>query len=486
MDSYLGEMISLGSHPDKLTINLLTMKASDVQKSSVPGVSVEDVVGAIESRLLRVNPEEKLPLLYLIDSIMHNSKGKYPVKFSKNIAYMFQDAYKEAPNAKNKDSMKRLLGRWVMGDPIGRPTPKSLAKIHKDVFDPNFNEGAFIADQEHKFPLLKQPTVNTCSTRFHPNQHVPQSVYDDMLAKEASHVLSELLDSMEVPRSQHLTLNEIRIDRPELHKQVLDRAKDSLVNVHVRVPTPVPYHHVQEPYHHEQEQQHHHEQDTYVQEPSYQSRRNSPAHFSPPTERFDDWDPKQIAAAPDAAYVALVINHNAVEQSSFRDRNSQLCFRNKEQLGDFQAYRDEMVKKIENLGKSFDGLKARGWFLASESWLEGVSFKMIVDGTGFDDEENEDGAIIEDDEQLQLARQDSQVSVDPRLHAVPEDESQTACPITGLEFKKFWSDEEGQWMFEDAIKPVEDGPIYMASAYFEQNAKRKSESPEISAKKLKI
>ena len=59
-------------------------------------VTIIMTVLAVTTRLLccvQVRPEMKLPLLYLIDSIMKNLNGKYLQQFSHNIVRVFCHAF---------------------------------------------------------------------------------------------------------------------------------------------------------------------------------------------------------------------------------------------------------------------------------------------------------------------------------------------------------------------------------------------------------
>jgi hypothetical protein len=91
-DMYAGKVRSLGGHPDKNTINDLTRIAQDVART--PGVhnggTAELVVGIVEHNLLRSFPDHKLPLVYLMDSILFNVRGVYMGLFNAHLAAIFQ------------------------------------------------------------------------------------------------------------------------------------------------------------------------------------------------------------------------------------------------------------------------------------------------------------------------------------------------------------------------------------------------------------
>jgi hypothetical protein len=88
---YAGKVRSLGGHPDKNTINDLTRIAADVAR--MPGLhnggTPELVVGIVERNVLRSLPDHKLPLVYLMDSILFNVRGVYQQLFSQHLATIF-------------------------------------------------------------------------------------------------------------------------------------------------------------------------------------------------------------------------------------------------------------------------------------------------------------------------------------------------------------------------------------------------------------
>ncbi|GAX20175.1 hypothetical protein FisN_12Hh019 [Fistulifera solaris] len=71
---YREELEMLGSFPDKVKINSLTMIAGDYAESKSSAASIYQV---IRDRLLATNRDNMLPLVYLLDSILKNVRGFY-------------------------------------------------------------------------------------------------------------------------------------------------------------------------------------------------------------------------------------------------------------------------------------------------------------------------------------------------------------------------------------------------------------------------
>lgn len=65
-------------------------------------------------------PGQKLPILYLIDSICKNVGGVYIDHFARNIVSTFMDAY-TLTDAQTRRSFERLLQTWKNGLPNGHP-----------------------------------------------------------------------------------------------------------------------------------------------------------------------------------------------------------------------------------------------------------------------------------------------------------------------------------------------------------------------------
>jgi pre-mRNA cleavage complex 2 protein Pcf11 len=70
--------------------------------------------------LLQNAPSQKLPVIYLIDSICKNVGEPYIQLFARNIVSVFLDAYTLA-EVQARRSFERLLQTWKNGMPDGRP-----------------------------------------------------------------------------------------------------------------------------------------------------------------------------------------------------------------------------------------------------------------------------------------------------------------------------------------------------------------------------
>ncbi|KAG7305107.1 hypothetical protein JYU34_010576 [Plutella xylostella] len=89
----------------KPLINMLTILAEENIEHA--GVIVETV----EKHLEKVHPDIKLPILYLVDSIIKNVGGAYTSKFSEKIVNMFTRTFKQV-DEKTRSQMFKLRETW--------------------------------------------------------------------------------------------------------------------------------------------------------------------------------------------------------------------------------------------------------------------------------------------------------------------------------------------------------------------------------------
>ncbi|ODN00139.1 Pre-mRNA cleavage complex 2 protein Pcf11, partial [Orchesella cincta] len=89
----------------KPLINLLTMMAEDYIRHA------PSIVQVIERHLTTVRPEIKLPVLYLIDSIIKNVKKDYVELFTQNIVSTFCGVF-EKVDEKTRGLLWKLRGTW--------------------------------------------------------------------------------------------------------------------------------------------------------------------------------------------------------------------------------------------------------------------------------------------------------------------------------------------------------------------------------------
>ncbi|XP_070503584.1 pre-mRNA cleavage complex 2 protein Pcf11 isoform X2 [Chironomus tepperi] len=103
-DEYLSSLMDLNVNSKPL-INMLTMLAEDNMECG------HVIVRAIEKHLAQVSFDVKLPILYLIDSIVKNVGAKYKQLFAQNIVNIFCGVF-EKVNEKVREKMFNLRQTW--------------------------------------------------------------------------------------------------------------------------------------------------------------------------------------------------------------------------------------------------------------------------------------------------------------------------------------------------------------------------------------
>ncbi|KAI9258979.1 hypothetical protein BDA99DRAFT_484022 [Phascolomyces articulosus] len=98
----------------KPIITNLTIQAQENQYAAAA------IVREIEQQIRHNAPGQKLPVLYLIDSICKNVGGVYIEHFGRDIASTFLDAY-TVTDPNTRKSFERLLHTWKNGMPNGAP-----------------------------------------------------------------------------------------------------------------------------------------------------------------------------------------------------------------------------------------------------------------------------------------------------------------------------------------------------------------------------
>ncbi|XP_033212729.1 uncharacterized protein LOC117170223 isoform X2 [Belonocnema kinseyi] len=103
-DEYISSLADLSVN-SKPMISMLTILAEESMKHAPA------IVHAVEAHLQKVKSDCKLPVLYLIDSIVKNVKGNYLELFSQNIVKTFCSVFEEVDEA-TRLSMHKLRQTW--------------------------------------------------------------------------------------------------------------------------------------------------------------------------------------------------------------------------------------------------------------------------------------------------------------------------------------------------------------------------------------
>ncbi|KAG1442011.1 hypothetical protein G6F56_011240 [Rhizopus delemar] len=154
----------------KPIITNLTIMAQENQTAAT------GIVREIENRLRMNTAGQKLPILYLIDSICKNVGGVYITIFGRNMVNAFLDAYTlSEPSAKER--FERLLQTWKNGMPNGRPVfarhiiepiEKSIAYLREKQADEQQNASNSIhVNPKFINKCIPCPAFSDCKTGKH-------------------------------------------------------------------------------------------------------------------------------------------------------------------------------------------------------------------------------------------------------------------------------------------------------------------------------
>lgn len=407
-------MGDLGSHPDKAKINAITMLAEDYADDRE---GAEEFYKIVRSRILSADTANacKLPLVYLVDSILNNAKGEFMAVVEDTISRVFLSVYIKIAEA-HKKKLKRLLGIWKDNERFSGETiatmegfcsssSLSLSSIPAvDVDDlramlTSMGEDVSLEDLIKKDPELVKNMYNNLSVfREERDKHEAESAVEpqtfwerpeaqDVNLLEASGIMKKLED---------ILLERVRNGEGEGAPLLLAAAGtkkylQTLVTSFKNKP---------------------HED---VFSSANTTSNVDPADF---TSEMLGHNTKQNDNVVFTLYGALPFD-SKVDGRRF---NSQVLL--KEHL--------EALSKVDELTICMNAL---GWFQGEENWLEASELNPAA---GEDDGEGGDNAAEEDD----------------KKDVVEADEMRDKCMICGKKFVNVYDDDECMYFSQDARELV--------------------------------
>lgn len=349
---------------------------------------------------------------------------------------------------------------------------------------------------------------------------VTQDQYDQMLVERATKILANLQDTLEVSEAERIQLNDLP-DRPELWQQVYDIARAELsaagITVHtgptantrlaptyvsssqpsafqphrelhygqgsfpshvggpnMSQPPPAMAQPPQQPVHQHQAPQQPSQHETHYS----QAPRTPPLAPSPKPRQA--WDIESLRDTTQAVQIATTLYQMCQPDGSYLDSISGLRFADEDKLQKYKNERETIEKELHAASKEppTNKMLRRAWFNTLSAWQKGSAQETRIEQSGFDvsgdDLDDLDDAEGAEGANSAFNKQTSNLSLESDTFGagVAIDESQTHCALTGEEFEKTLDEDSGQWVYKDTTRDSQ-GRIVIASAYYEQQAKKR-------------
>ena len=74
--------------------------------------AAQKVYDCIRGKLLTANGDHKLPIMYVMDSILKNARGSYPGLLEEDAATWMTSVYRDVPNETTRGKLKRVWKTW--------------------------------------------------------------------------------------------------------------------------------------------------------------------------------------------------------------------------------------------------------------------------------------------------------------------------------------------------------------------------------------
>jgi hypothetical protein len=398
--SSFGHQISRLSLPLQLvTLDPLITQAQEWVLRTASGA--QEVVGAVESQLLRAPSNGKTPIIYFVDAMVRSTKSPAtPVlrdMISRNLEVVFCSAFLDADDSTKSDMLK-MVRIWE-GTPSRPPTFSGLVlqRIRARV-DPHYRGPPI-----ESLPSLRLPARVTYAPAPPPPPPPPTSIAypfaappsfaprpagssypplpgADAVLQRAAELLALLLAQIGRPAS--VALGQVQLSDRLLFDRLMAQAASEL-----QFPPPPAT--------------------TYAPQPGPR--------------------PDSEAALAAALVASLVVSDEATYRNLHHSRLS--------------TREDRSTTR------------ARSWYPSREDWASGRAAAALQLVTLF----QQDAPLA--------AAEARDAELDPHAFAVPKDASQPACALSGEAFEAFYSDELSSWMYASAVRPDPDGPIYNVHAW---------------------
>ncbi|RLO08974.1 hypothetical protein DYB28_000522 [Aphanomyces astaci] len=202
LKQYDGMINEMGAYPAKPIINTLTMLAEDLTMA-------KHIAPFLVKKLNVVGPPYRLPILYLMDSIIKNVGGPYAYLFSQTLAPVYVDSVRQV-NATDLNRFNHVLKTWE----TARLLPPAVLMQMRAAADSALRV-AQPSDQPTSFASRGGGPVGASSRIGVPPR--PSSSSDAHLELQMRRLLTQLQTEDGVHPAKQLSLEEVRAQNPDLY-----------------------------------------------------------------------------------------------------------------------------------------------------------------------------------------------------------------------------------------------------------------------------
>ncbi|RHY61159.1 hypothetical protein DYB30_003251 [Aphanomyces astaci] len=223
LKQYDGMINEMGAYPAKPIINTLTMLAEDLTMA-------KHIAPFLVKKLNVVGPPYRLPILYLMDSIIKNVGGPYAYLFSQTLAPVYVDSVRQV-NATDLNRFNHVLKTWE----TARLLPPAVLMQMRAAADSALRV-AQPSDQPTSFASRGGGPVGPSSRIGVPPR--PSSSSDAHLELQMRRLLTQLQTEDGVHPAKQLSLEEVRAQNPDLYATLKLNVVDEVAAPHHAAPPP--------------------------------------------------------------------------------------------------------------------------------------------------------------------------------------------------------------------------------------------------------
>eukprot|EP00816_Leptocylindrus_hargravesii_P002500 CAMPEP_0196805444 /NCGR_PEP_ID=MMETSP1362-20130617/5207_1 /TAXON_ID=163516 /ORGANISM="Leptocylindrus danicus, Strain CCMP1856" /LENGTH=551 /DNA_ID=CAMNT_0042178359 /DNA_START=79 /DNA_END=1731 /DNA_ORIENTATION=+ len=213
VSDFQSQVNGLGAHPDKVKINTISMIADDYQ--TIPTIS-KQLYGCMRAILVdqhrEENPDIKLPLVYLLDSILKNVGGIFIDLAAKDAGIWMRKVFETVKDV-DKSRLRRVHGTWRDAALFSEDKLKQMARCFVEA-DARTKQAA------HEAVARKQNTERQRTA----------AVVDAALSQSLQSQMLVLLEDLkrDMPDAAGLTLDGLAEMNPSLYENLKATATDMM------------------------------------------------------------------------------------------------------------------------------------------------------------------------------------------------------------------------------------------------------------------